>query len=218
MYICTKIDYITTTVKRIRICILLVLTLLGAGRVIAQQKTYFGFGTNALYDVMLAPNLEAEVTLGDHWSVQGSFTFAWRSDKADMDCTQLASGGLEGRYWVTPASETPLAGHFVGAYANLGAYDLENKGDGYQCKNAWMMGVTYGYSFCISTSFRLQCSLGIGYLRGHHYSHYEEKTVAGETNLYLRERAHLNWFGPTKATVSFIWIPQLYQGKKGDRQ
>lgn len=204
--------------KLIRTWALLILAVIGSANVIAQNKTYFAIGTNALYDVVTIPNLEAEVAFADHWSILGECSFAWWQNKDKMDCRQLISGGLEGRYWFSSLNEAPLSGHFVGAFANLGAYDLERKGEGYQCRNAWMTGITYGYSFRLSQSWRLECSVGLGYMRGNKYDHYDEIEVNGKQYLMSRDRANLNWFGPTKAKVSFVWIPQLTKGKKGDMQ
>ena len=209
---------IIKTVNRFQIGVLLLLTWICTTKAVAQKQTYFAFGTNTLYDVVMIPNLEAEVAFGSHWSVLAESSFSSWSSKADKRNIQLFNGGLEGRYWLAVQDQVPLSGHFIGAFANLGAYDLENKGEGYQCKNAWMAGITYGYSFRLSESFRLQCSLGIGFLRGNDYNHYDEYEVKGKDYLVTRERGNFNWVGPTKAKISLVWIPQLCKGKKGDRQ
>ena len=108
--------------KLIRTWALLFLSLLGTANLMAQGKAYFSIGTNALYDVVAIPNLEAEVAFAGHWSVLGEFAGTKVTDMTKKNVVQLVNGGLEGRYWFKSLAMTPLAGHFLGAFAHCAGF------------------------------------------------------------------------------------------------
>lgn len=177
------------------------------------QTTYFGVGTNALYDVATMPSISIEASIDQHWSAELNWTSPWWINEDKHNCLEMVNAGIEGRYWLNPCDKqgewTPFQGHFFGAYGNVGYFDIEHKGDGYQDDFAWTLGVSYGYAWTIGKQFRLLCSIGIGYLRAADYNHYKELTHEGQQYLLTSERGNFSWFGPTKANVSIIWIPQL---------
>lgn len=66
----------------------------------APRRPFIALKTNLLFDLALMPNIEAEVPIGNRWSVNGELMFPWWLFEGDKYCLQILSGGLEGRYWL----------------------------------------------------------------------------------------------------------------------
>lgn len=196
----------------------IVLTLMGPAR--GHAQTRFGISTNVLYEAALMPNLSVEGTIGHHWSALLEWTSPWWLNDEKERCLEIINGGVEGRYWFKPQDSdgnwAPLQGHFVGLHYNTGFFDVEWQGKGTQDEFFWMTGVTYGYSWILGKQFRLVCSLGLGLFRANNYNHYHQVIHNDERYLLSHERGNYTWYGPTKANVSIVWMPQFK--KKGDRQ
>ena len=190
--------------------------------------------TNLLFDVALMPNIEVEFPIGRHFSVLGEWTFPWwgglgndggvspvpaYSEKFTM---QMLSGGAEVRYWF-PRSErmnqhaykwgdfNPLLGWFVGLYAGAGLYDFQFGGNGIQGEFYIASGISGGFTHPIGKYFHMEYSLGIGYLSTRYYRY---TPLDGHKVVIIRpdgmyDRRQQNWFGPTKAKISLVWIPRF---------
>ncbi|WP_106830568.1 DUF3575 domain-containing protein [Parabacteroides pacaensis] len=80
------------------------------------KRPLFALKTNLLFDVALMPNVEVEVPIARHWSVNGEYMFPWWQFDKDKYCLQILSGGLEGLYWLDSRKKHPqrgvLEGHF----------------------------------------------------------------------------------------------------------
>lgn len=204
----------------------LLLTCLQANAQSVQPKANdlcLALKTNLLYDAATVPNAELEVTLGQHWSLMAEWAGAKWIDETEGRATQLHDYGIEARYWFNntyhaTSQPDPLHGFFAGAYASLCGYDLERDYRGCQDKECWSAGISGGYSFHLSQSFRLELSLGLGYMHSQ-YKHYHQETLPNSGKIHLVEhyQSNLNWIGPTKAKASIVWVPQLLK-KKGDRR
>ncbi len=172
--------------------------------------------TNLLFDAALTPNIEIEFPFAhDRFSVMGEYWFPWFVSRDNASCYQLLYGGLEARCWFGDRTRREtLAGHFMGLYAGGGLYDLEWKSRGYQGEFYIAAGLSYGYSFRLNRSLRLETSVGFGYMRTD-YRHY----IGEEENRFLvwQYDGRYTWIGPTKAKVSLVWV---LGGKKngGDRR
>ncbi len=168
--------------------------------------------TNLLFDLMATPNVELEVPFAkDRFSLMGEYWFPWWRTRDNANCYQFLYGGLEGRWWFQDrAGREALTGHFVGLYGGAGLYDFEHDSRGYQGE-LFSAGVSYGYSFRLNRSLRIETSLGLGYMQTA-YSHY----IGMEDGRYLVwiNDGIYRYLGPTKLKVSLVWVLQGKGGRK----
>ena len=169
---------------------------------VVKRNRYWALKTNLLYDAVLVPNIGVEASLGKGWSIGGNWMYAWWSKNSSHRYWRIYGGELDVRkYFGAKASEKPLQGHHIGVYGQWLTYDLENGGTGYQSKRTCGGGFEYGYSFPIGRRLNLDLGLGIGYLNS------EYKTYVPEDGCYVYQTTkQREWFGPTKAEVSLVWL------------
>jgi len=178
--------------------VLIVLTVCVHGQSVAIK-------TNALYWGTTTPNVGAEFSVGKKTSLEFIAGYnPWEfSDNKKLKHILFQP---EFRYWTC---ET-FNGHFFGlhahyAYYNAGGLKLpfgmiksleDNRYEGY----LFGAGLSYGYQWIIGKRWNLEASLGIGYTRLV-YDKYDCPTC-GE----WQEEETKNYIGPTKATISVIYI------------
>ncbi len=171
----------------------------------AKKAPLFAFKTNLLYDLAVTPNLEMELPFAQNrYSVMAEYWCPWYIWDNNSKAYQLIYGGVEVRRWMGNRTEKEiLHGHFVGLYAGGGKYDLEWESRGYQGESYIAAGVSYGYSFNLNRSLRLETSLGIGYMQTE-YKYY----IGMENDKFLvwQHNGRYTYFGPLKAKVSLTWI------------
>lgn len=163
--------------------------------------------TNLLYDAILIPNIGLELSLGNRWSIIGSWAYAWWHTDLKHYYWRLYGGDLEfRRYWGKRSdkygSERPFTGHHLGLYAGLVTYDFELGGRGYLGEHwSYYGGLAYGYSLPIARRINLDFTLGIGYLGGQ-YKEY----LPNEDCYVWQVTKQRNYIGPTKAELSLVWL------------
>ncbi len=177
-----------------------------------KNSIKFALKTNLLYDLLLTPSIEAEVPIGERWSIAGEWIFPWWTTKDNGNALQILSGQVEGRYWFGNRTNKPqLTGWFASFYAGGGLYDLQWKNNGYQGEFYIAAGASAGYAHTInnSGSLRMEYSLGVGYLNTE-YRYYEGM----QNNEYLvwQYDGRYTWIGPTKAKVSLVWFLDWKRG------
>lgn len=168
-----------------------------------KKPAYWALKTNALYDIMLVPNIGIEYAVDEQWSVAANWMYAWWSNSGKDNFWRVYGGDMEVRRWFGKAAEEkPLQGHHVGVYGQLLTYDFELGGRGYLGdKWSYAVGVAYGYSMPIARRLNLDFSLGLGYLSGK----YQDYTPV-EGHYVWQATKNRRWFGPTKAEVSLVWL------------
>lgn len=187
-----------------------------------RKKAYFALKSNLLYDAALVPNVGVEVYVGKNLSVEADYIGTWLFSKANHKYWQCYGGEVGVRRWFgRKAANKPLTGHHVGLYAQAMTYDIEHDklGDsGYQ-SDKWSFGVglSYGYSAPIARRLNFDFTIGLGYFGGNY------KEYKPYNGLYQWEGTNrLNWFGPTKAEVSLVWLlghgNVNHKKKKGGRR
>lgn len=173
----------------------------------------FAVSTNAIYDLAFVadfmyftPNFAIEVPIGQKWSVLGEYTFPWWLSDANDSAWQMLKWDLGVRRWLSPHNPAHrmdvLSGHFAGIDLGAGYYDVEPLHKGYQGEFQ-TVGLEYGYAWKLNEFWRLDASFGIGWM-GTHFRYYEAD--ATDAHLVYQHSGKLNWFGPTKANVSFKYI------------
>ena len=137
--------------------------------------------TNLLYDATTTMNLGLEIGLGKKWSLDLSGNYnPWKFD----DETRLRHWGVqpELRYWLCEK----FNGHFLGLHGHYAKYNVG--------------GMSYGYQWLLGNRWSMEAVLGVGYARLDH-SKYPCATCGT-----IQKSEKKNYFGPTKAAVSIIYI------------
>ena len=170
----------------------------------AQQ---FTVKSNLLYDLTSTLNLGGEVGLSSRWTVDLSANYnPWNfSGNRKMKHWMIQP---EARYWMNRS----FVGHFFGAHLVGGGYNFggmlpfgikpSKSGLGDNRYQGWMAGAgfSYGYSWLLNDRWGLEASLGLGFLR-FGYDRYDCKTCGEKLGSEKN-----NYWGPTKAAVSLIYI------------
>lgn len=192
---------------------------------ITCKPFYMGLKTNLVYDALLLPTVGAEFYVGRDWSVLADWTYGWWDRNRTHYYWRAYGGTLGARKWFgEKAAEKPLTGHHLGAFAGVITYDFELGGTGYMGglpgRTLWdrcnyVCGVEYGYSLPIARRLNLDFSLALGYIGGKYY-----KYIPRDGKYEWQSTHRLNWFGPTKAEVSLVWLIGCdnYNRMKGGRK
>lgn len=191
----------------------------------SNRKVVAALRTNLLIPLL---NLGLEVPLGNRWSVGGDcyFPWLWRQWHPSTEmkhCQELFSAGVDVRYWLGGLHSGGqqnwryrLTGHSVGVYGYYGYFDFGRNYSGQQGEYT-NVGVDYQFAKAVGRRGRLrfEFSLGIGWIHSsvQKYNVYSEGGHAYRTG----NRRNINWFGPTKATISLV-IPFMNKIKKEGRQ
>ena len=171
--------------------------------------------TNLLYDLALTPNIGIELNLGNRWSLQGQWEYAWwKSDKIHW-YHRIYGGGLEVRKWFGPYDGDPMHGFHVGVYGLANTYDfdlgklgswvtgisaLKNE-EGNLSYLSYGAGVTLGWAMPISKKWNLDFGISAGYLGGQYLDYIPEDQC------YVWQKTiQRNYFGITGAQVSLVYI------------
>lgn len=172
---------------------------------------HMGLKTNMLYDALAVPNIGAEFYLGKNISIAAQWMYGWWDNDPRHIWWRVYGGEVDLRWWFGNAAyEKPLTGHHLGIYGGALTYDFEWGGKGYmggipgktlwdRCN--WQAGVEYGYSLPVAKRLNIDFTIGVGYFGGEYRIY---KPVDG--HYVWQETRRRNWFGPTKAEVSLVWL------------
>lgn len=166
---------------------------------IGNTEARFALKTNLLYLAALCLNIEAELYVGNRWSVNLDYQYAWWSNKAKHKYYRLAAVSPEVRYWF--ASKKNFKGHFAGIYVGAGLYEfMAQPSSGIQGEFFIAGGVTYGWAFPVSKWMNMEFSVGIGYMMSEYRKYYHD------VDCYVyNDTQRFTYFGPTKAKVSLVF-------------
>lgn len=176
----------------------------------AYAQNVVGIKTNLLYGAgALTPNLGAEIDLGKRTTIDVSGGYNWfNHDGRRNDNKKLTHWMVqpEFRYWLCQK----FNGHFFGVHAlasgyNISRYNLPmlfGKGSQKYRHEGWAAGagVSYGYQLILANHWNLEMNVGVGYARLK-YDKYDCKTCGEKIGSSSK-----NYFGPTKAGISLIYI------------
>ncbi|MGL5635921.1 MAG: DUF3575 domain-containing protein [Bacteroidales bacterium] len=175
---------------------------------IAAQK--IAVKTNLLYGgITLTPNLGAEISIAPRWTLDLSGGYnPWNLHGSISNNKKLVHWLVEPevRYWLCQK----FSGHFFGTHLLFSQYNISQHrlpwllGKGSQNYryegNAAGGGLTYGYQFILGNHWNLEASIGIGYARL-----WYDKFNCLKCGEKL-ESSHRNYFGPTKAAISIVYL------------
>lgn len=165
----------------------------------------WGVKSNLLYDATTTLNVGLEFGLAEKWTLDVSANFnPWKySDNIRLRHWMVQP---ELRYWLCER----FAGHFFGVHAHYSQYNVgalpdwsfisENmKRSRYQ-GYLYGAGLSYGYHWILGNKWSIETSLGIGYARLH-----PDKYPCTNCGERMKNEGK-NYFGPTKAAISLIYI------------
>lgn len=179
-----------------------------------QKKMILSARTNLLVPAL---NVGIEVPIKYNWSVGVDYYFPWWLSKNNMYCIEMLGLFIDGKYWFgkNRSEEDKLSGHAIGLYAGAGYYDFQWKRSGHQGEYI-DVGVDYTYGLPVAKGkLRMEFNVGLGYI----YTvarHYTPTDNYGELikDPGIKHRKY-NFFGPTRASVSFIVPIRVRTAKKG---
>lgn len=156
--------------------------------------------TNGLYWLTGTPNLGAEYSFRPHMTVAAGFNYNPFTYKNNRKMKHWLFEP-EYRYWL---SET-FKGHYFGAHATVGGFNFGRLPIGalrdYRFEGGiYGAGITYGYQWILTSRLNLGINIGVGYFYLN-YDKYYCQTCGDRIDHY-----HSNYFGPTKAAVSLIYL------------
>lgn len=168
-----------------------------------NNHSYVALKTNFLYDAVLVPNLGLELNIYKNFTIYGDLMYAgWNLPTKHIYWDLFGAQGGIRKYFGRASNERSFSGHHAGVYCQALAYDLQAGFIGQQTPTINIgVGIEYGYSFPVALGFNIDLDLGVGYLTGTYYE-YDIK----DEHYTWRGTIHRNWFGPTKASVSLVWL------------
>lgn len=172
----------------------------------------FAVKANFLYGLgTLTPNIGFEIGLGRRSTldITGGYNW-WNMDGTDTDNRKLGHWIIEPEYrrWLCER----FYGHFFGVHLLGGMYNIaehripllfgEKNSEDYRY-DGWIagVGISYGYHLMLGRLWNLEFTVGVGYARMQ-YDRYEHFRC-GEL---IEGNAGRNYFGPTKAGVTLIFL------------
>lgn len=180
--------------------------------------TPFAIKTNLLYDAASALNIGIEAPIGKRYSVAVDWTAPWWSSYNKQIYIQMLLGSVEGRYWFGDREKKELlTGFFAGASIQGGLYDfMFDPIEGIQGElQAYSAVGGYAHTINKAGNLRMEYSLGIGYMRTRYVKYwwdgFDYTLIAPSPQTWVT-----NWFGPTKVSVSLVYMLKL-RSKVGGR-
>ena len=188
---------------------LAVLMLLYVSSMDGARAQHAGVKTNLLYWATTTPNVGLEWQLSPRYTFSATvgynaFNFPNRTTSDGVSANPKLHHWLvmpEAKYWFCRAFERG----YLGLHALYGQYNAGGmrfpaflQDDRYE---GWAAGagLSYGYQWAIGKRWGLEASVGAGYLYLR-YDKYDCGACADKRGDYRR-----HYFGPTKASVSFIY-------------
>ena len=150
--------------------------------------------TDALWDIMMTPNLGVELVTGNKTSVNVSVFGNHNPGGTDL---KMLGAIPEFRYWF---SGRPMIREFIGVAGLATSYDITWGSETYK-GNAYGGGLTFGYAFYLSPHWNIECYGSVGAVYYDHQHYYREDNYTEN-----RRNAHGYALIPFKIGVSFAYI------------
>lgn len=167
------------------------------------------FKSNLIYDAMLAPSLEIEYVINDHWSAAVETSIAWWHNSHKHWYYQIATLIPEVRYRIN--ARKPGHYHTVGLFGGAGWYDLEYKKTGYKGE-LWMAGVSYSYTIPINRLLGLEFGAGLGFMSAKH-----EEYLPIDGHYVYQQTSRTSFFGPLRLKCALLFDVNRFMKKGGAR-
>lgn len=172
-----------------------------------HEPYFFALRTNLLYDAFLLPALGAEWRVNGNIGIKIDGGLAWWSSGDKVQKMWLVNPEIR---WYIGASKR----FYLGVGGNYGEYNtcgyllgkLYPDNTGYQGK-LYGGGLTAGYQARLTRRLLFDLNLGLGVIRTEYDSFYIKDGV----RTYDQKDQTKNFWGPTQAGVSLVWIFRNHQ-------
>lgn len=192
--------------KLVTACIVGIALMLGVQSVKAQA-----IKTNLPLILAGSPNVGAEFTLSQQFTINGDFLWMPYMFKKDEEVFRILVGSADLRYYTKPKyyyTNEMYDGFYLGPYAMMGSFNIgfkksDPKADSFRYMG-WGVssGVSLGYKFYLSKRFRMDVNMGLGFA----HLQYDKFYLGGEWHDYPLERKITKmWIGPTKFGVHLVY-------------
>ena len=165
--------------------------------------------SNLLDDVFATLNAGVEVGLADRWTLDVSANYNGWTLSHDRKWKHWLLQP-EVRYWFCDR----WAGHFVGAHALAGQYNVGNLDNNLSFLGTdfsrlsdkryqgWFagLGLVYGHSWILNKHWNLEALFGFGWI----YTRYDVYPCAHCGTKVAEDKPH-NYIGPTKAAINLVY-------------
>lgn len=158
-----------------------------------------------------SPNVGAEFTIGQQFSVNGDILWMPYMYKKKAEVFRALQTSIDFRYYVDPKyyyTNGMFDGFYVGPYAMYGRFNIgfathdDPNDDRRYVGWGVSSGVSVGYKFYLSRRLRLDLNLGVGYA----HLQYDKFILGGEWADYpLAKKDTKWWIGPTKFGVHLVY-------------
>lgn len=156
----------------------------------------FAVKGNALAALTATLDIGVEVSVADKWTVEVSGY--WNPIRTDHLSTRFQAVQAGGRYWFYES----FVGHFVGAHLTYVGYDLGSRTRRYDGR-AFGLGVSYGYSWMLSTRWNVAVEAGVGIYKTKDTR--SDPTIADWEDEYVYH--YRRWtLAPSKLEVTFSYL------------
>ena len=158
-----------------------------------------------------SPNVGTEITLSQQFTVNGDFLWLPYLFKKKEEVFRALQMSVDLRYYPQPRYYYTSAfydGFYVGPYAMYGNFNIglathDDPDDDIRYRG-WGIsgGVSVGYKFFLSTRFRLDLNVGLGYAHLQ-YNTYQLGGMWAEYPMSIKDTKE--WIGPTKFGVHVVY-------------
>ena len=175
----------------------------------------FAIKTNTLGLAGLVPNIGLEIALNEKWSASVNWHCSWWKNDDSAWYWRTYGGDAAIRRWFgKKADESHFTGHHLGVYAQMLTYDfLVGKKGILGDKWTYAGGIEYGYSVPLSRSLHFDFTVGVGYMTGPYKTY-----VPLDGHYVWRSTLNRQYFGPTKAEASLVWVIDFNSKHGGQRR
>ncbi len=158
--------------------------------------------------IQVLPNLGVEWGLSPRTTIEFGAGLNWFTPNKASSNKKLVHwlGTMEYRYWTCERFSGHFGGiHIIGTQYNIAGHHLPllfGDNSSHYRYEGWGAGggISYGYHFLLSNRWSLEANIGAGYIRLH-YDKFRCETCGEKVGTENR-----NYFGPTKAAISLIFL------------
>lgn len=167
--------------------------------------------TNAPFILTGSPNIGVEWSVGRQLTLNADVMWMPYMFKKNEEVFRVLVGSVDFRYYVNPKyyyTNDLWDGLYVGPYAmagnfNIGLKEKDDEKTSYRRKG-WGIsaGVSVGYKFYLSSRFRIDANIGLGYA----HLQYDKYELGGQyADFMLESKKTKAYVGPTKIGVSLVY-------------
>lgn len=188
--------------------------------IVEDKKMLFAARTNLLLPAL---NVGLEFPIRNNWSLGIDYYYPWAVSGQNKWCGEMLGLFVDAKYWIPGkkyewTKSQKLQGHAIGVYGGAGYYDYQNIRHGYQGEYI-DTGVDYTFALPVGPKdnkwMRIEFNIGFGWIR----TWARRYAPSDDFSQLIKDPDVKNlifdYFGPTRASVSFVLPISATCNKKG---